>query len=57
MLLAGIYSTQDGFPIKDFGNDGVDNENGGNIWVIRCFFVISSCFYAASLFIIILFGE
>jgi hypothetical protein len=35
VLLAGIYSTQDGFPIKDFGNDGVGNENGGNRWVIR----------------------
>ena len=38
VLLAGIYSTQNGFPIKDLGNDGIGNENGGNLWVIRKYY-------------------
>lgn len=35
VLAAGIYSTQDGFPIREPGNDGLANENGGNLWVTR----------------------
>jgi hypothetical protein len=35
MLSAGIYSTHDGFPIRDLGNDRMGNKNGGNLWAIR----------------------
>jgi hypothetical protein len=44
VLLAGIYSIQNGFPIKDLGNDGVGNENGGNKWVIRKLFEIGGVY-------------
>jgi len=43
MLLAGIYSSRDGFPTRYFGNDvwGKGDGNGGNLWVIRWLYKLS----------------